>query len=79
MEIEKPEVRKITTIGSRKADIFQVVVPVDSQVSGKSIKEITQSKNFPSQCSFIAVYNKEKGEFSIPRGNKIINEGDEFF
>lgn len=79
MEIEKPKVRKITTIGSGRADIFVVVVPESARIAGKSVKEIAEIPQFPSQCTFIAVFNKEKEEFSIPRGSQIISEGDELF
>lgn len=79
MEIEKPEVQKITTIGSGKADIFRVVVPEGAKVSGKSVKDITVSRKFPAQCTFVAVYKKQKEEFTIPRGAQVIEEGDELF
>jgi trk system potassium uptake protein TrkA len=69
MDIENPQVRRITTIGGGKADIF----------SGKSVKDIVGSRRFPSQCVFIAVYNQQTEEFSIPRGKQVINEGDELF
>jgi len=79
MEIEKPRVRRISSIGEGKADIFRVIVPVHAKVAGKNIQEIAQDKRFPSECVFIAVYNREKEEFYIPRGNRIVNEGDELF
>lgn len=79
MEIEKPEVQKITTIGSGKVDIFRLIVPEGAKVSGKSIKDITSSRKFPAQCTFVAVYNKQKDEFMIPRGSQVIEEGDELY
>ena len=79
MEIEQPEVRRITTIGGGRANIFMVVVPQDAKVTGKSVKDIVGSKAFPLECTFIAAYNKEKEEFSIPRGTQVVNEGDELF
>lgn len=79
MDIENPQVRRITTIGGGKADIFIVTVPERAKVAGKSVKDIVDSRHFPSQCVFIAVYNKQTEEFSIPRGNQVINEGDELF
>ena len=79
MDIENPEVRRITTIGGGKADIFLVNVPDGAKVAGKSVKDIVDSRHFPHQCTFIAVYNQQTEEFSIPRGNKIIHEGDELF
>jgi trk system potassium uptake protein TrkA len=79
MDIENPEVRRITTIGGGKADIFVVNVPERAKVADKSVEDIVGSRHFPSQCVFVAVYNQEKEEFSIPRGKQVINEGDELF
>ncbi|RKY12951.1 MAG: hypothetical protein DRP52_03945, partial [Planctomycetota bacterium] len=78
-EIEKPEVQRITTIGSGKAAIFRMLVPKAARVSGKSVKDITSIRKFPPQCVFIAVYSHKSGEFTIPRGNQVIQEGDELF
>ena len=79
MDIENPDVRRVTTIGGGKADVFVVVVPERAKVASKSVKEIVENRHFPSECTFIAVYNQETEQFSIPRGKQIINEGDELF
>lgn len=79
MEIERPRVRSITTIGGGRADIFMVIIPQAAQVVGKSVENIAKNPKFPSQCVFVAVYNQEREEFSIPRGEQVINEGDEVF
>jgi trk system potassium uptake protein TrkA len=79
MDIENPEVRRVTTIGGGKANIFVVIVPERAKVAGKSVADIVGSRHFPSQCIFIAVYNQQSEEFSIPRGMQIINENDELF
>ena len=79
MEIEHPKVRRIRTIGGGRANIFMVVVPKEAKVAGKSIKDISNSSAFPKESIFIAIYNQEKEEFSIPRGAQVINEGDELF
>ncbi len=79
MDIENPEVRRITTIGGGKADIFVIIVPEQAKVAGKSIKEIVGSRHFPSECVFIAVFNEKTEALAIPRGEQIINEGDELF
>ena len=78
-EIENPEVRRITTIGGGRADIFVVIIPKGAKVAGKSVEDITSSGQFPSQCVFVALYNQESEEFSIPRGKQVVNEGDELF
>jgi len=51
MDIENPEVRKITTIGGGKADIFIATVPDGAKIAGKSIKDIVGSRHFPNECS----------------------------
>jgi trk system potassium uptake protein TrkA len=79
MDIEHPQVRRITTIGGGKANIFMIIVPERAKVAGKSIQDIVGNRHFPSQCVFIAVYNQQTEEFSIPRGKQVINEGDELF
>jgi len=79
MDIENPTVRRITTIGGGKANIFMIIVPEHAKVAGKSVQDIVGSRHFPSQCVFIAVYNQQTEEFSIPRGKQVINEGDELF
>jgi trk system potassium uptake protein TrkA len=79
MDIENPQVRRITTIGGGKADIFMVKVPDSAKVAGKSVQDIVGSRHFPSECVFVAVYNHQTEEFSIPRGKQVINEGNELF
>ena len=77
VEIEKPEVRKVLTIGGGKADIYSVVMPKGARAAGRTVEAIARSPEFPPQCVFIAVYNRETKELSIPRGQQIINEKDE--
>jgi trk system potassium uptake protein TrkA len=79
MDIENPEVRRITTIGGGKADIFMIKVPDGAKAAGKSIKDIVESRHFPRECTFVAVYDQKTEQFSIPRGKQIINEGNELF
>ncbi len=79
MEIENPRIRPITVIGGGRANIFMVVVPKAARVAGKSIREIVAMEGFPPQCIFIAVYAEQRGQFSIPRGEQVIQEGDELF
>lgn len=79
MEIEQPKVRRVTSIGGGRADIFRVTVPEGGTVAGKSVKEIAATKGFPSECIFVAAFNRKKEEFCLPRGSHVIREGDELF
>jgi trk system potassium uptake protein TrkA len=79
MDIENPQVRRITTIGGGKADIFMVKVPEGAKIAGKNVQNIVESRHFPSECVFVAVFDQKTDQFSIPRGKQIINEGNELF
>lgn len=79
IDIENPQVRRITTIGGGRANIFLVVVPHGAKAASMSIKDIAASRDFPSQCDFIAVYNPEKETFVMARGDQVIEQGDELF
>jgi trk system potassium uptake protein TrkA len=77
VEIEKPRVRKVMTIAGGKADIYSVIIPKGAAVAGKTVESIAKDPKFPPDCVFIAVYDRETKELSIPRGQQIINEKDE--
>ncbi len=79
MEIEDPKVRRITTIGGGRANIFMVIVPPGGHVAGHTVKEIAGNERFPAQCVFIAIYSEQKSELCIPRGEQVVHEGDELF
>lgn len=79
MEIEQPKVKKIMTLGGGKAEIYAAKIPEGAKSKGMKIKDIAQKKNFPSECLFIGLYKEEKGEFLIPRGSHVIDEGDLVF
>ncbi len=79
IEIEQPDVRRIMTIGGGRGEIFMVTVPQNAKVAGKTVEDIAQDSKFPRQCVFIAVYSQEAEEIAFPRGEDVINEGDQVF
>ena len=79
IEIERPAVRRIMTISGGRGEIFMVIIPQNARVAGKSVQDIANTAKFPRQCVFIATYSEEADEISFPKGDHIINEGDEIF
>jgi len=77
MEIEKPKVKRVMTIGGGKAEIYSVVIPKGARVAGQTVESIAKNPKFPSQCVFIALYNHGTKEFVIPRGKHVIHEGEQ--
>jgi trk system potassium uptake protein TrkA len=78
-EIERPKVRKIMTLGGGKAQVYAVKMPERAKSVGMTIKQITEKRNFPSECVFMGIYRETDGDFMIPRGNHVIREGDMVF
>ncbi len=79
MEVERPEVRKVTTIGRGKADIFMISIPQGARIAGKTVKDICAASDFPKECIFIASYNQDTKKVLLPHGDHIVNEGEELF
>ncbi|HSG28148.1 MAG TPA: TrkA family potassium uptake protein [Candidatus Krumholzibacterium sp.] len=79
MEIEQPVVKKIATLGGGRAEIYTVRIPENARSIGMSIRDIADSRQFPTESVFIGVYSEEKDDFSIPRGDAVLRENDTVF
>lgn len=79
LDIENPDVKRISSICGGRADIFTTIISENSKVVGQAISEVANHRKFPSQCVFTAIYNPQKGEFDIPRGDRVLDVGDEVF
>jgi trk system potassium uptake protein TrkA len=79
MEIEQPKVRKITTVGGGRAEIYSVKIPQNAKSIGMTIKDIAQHPDFPTECVFMGIYREDRDDFLIPRGNHTLQEGDDVF
>lgn len=79
LAVEQPKVLKVTTIGGGRADIYTVIVPQKAKVAGQTIQDIAQNSAFPSQCVFVAIFNKGSEELTIPRGQQVVKAGDELY
>ena len=79
MEIEHPRARNISSLAGGKATVFSIVIPLNSAIAGKTVKEIALKRSFPSDCVLIAAYHPTTKELSIPRGDMVVKENDELF
>ncbi len=79
IEVEKPKVRKVFTVGVGKASVYAVHIPEDGKVVGKKIYEIAQDNNFPDECVFMGIFRKDEEEIMIPRGNHVLKANDLVF
>jgi trk system potassium uptake protein TrkA len=79
MEIEQPKVKKVTTLGGGKAQVYAVKIPKNAQSIGMKIKDIAEKRRFPKEVVFVGIYREENGDFLIPRGSNVMEEGDMVF
>ena len=79
MEVEQPKVRKVTTLGGGRAQVYAVKVPKGARSIGMKIKEITEKRGFPNDVVFVGIYREDGEDFLIPRGSNTIEEGDTVF
>ncbi|ENN95634.1 TRK system potassium uptake protein TrkA [Methanocaldococcus villosus KIN24-T80] len=68
--IERPGVLDLTIIGRGEAEIIELIIPEDSEVANKKIKELKK----PEDYLIIAVY--EGNNLKIPSGETVLKPGD---
>jgi trk system potassium uptake protein TrkA len=78
-EIEEPNIRKVVSIGQGKVEVSILTVPEDSKASGLTVSGIANSQGFPEECVIAGIYDQNKDELIIPKGNKKIQEFNQIF
>ena len=78
-DIENPEIRRVVSLRGGKAEISIVTIPDKSKVSGRTVSDIASSPNFPRNSIIAGIFDLEKDELVIPRGDTIIQSGNQVF
>lgn len=78
-DIDNPEIRRVASLRGGKAEVSIVTIPDHSKVSGRTVSEIASSADFPHNCLIAGIFDQEKDELIIPRGNTIIHSGNQIF
>ena len=79
MEIERPRVSKILSLGSGAAEIYAIRIPDGAKVTGSSVRSIAQNGDFPGEAVFMGVFRESDSTFAIPRGDFVLSKGDVVF
>ena len=79
MEVESPNVQRVSTIGHGRANIFRIVIPENGRACGRRVSDIGMDEVFPRQCVIGAIFSPEDEHFHIPRGDSVLKEGDQIF
>lgn len=72
--IEHPGVRHAMVLGTGESVAFELDIPVDAMVAGRTVSVVAGSRGFPASCVFAGLYRPD-GRVEAPRGSSIVAGG----
>lgn len=72
--IEHEAVRHSMALGSGESLAFEIVVPAEARVVGRTVRDIAADPAFPPSCVFAGM-SESGGAVDVPRGSSIITGG----
>jgi len=78
-EVEEPAMGELTTFGQGKASIVFVKVSTKSRAAGRTVAQIAEDPDFPTDCVIAGIFRPETGDFIIPRGDRGVEAGDRVY
>jgi trk system potassium uptake protein len=72
--VEHPKVSHSMVLGGGESLVFEVIIPIEANVAGKTVRELATDPAFPRGCAFAAVAD-ETGHVTAPRGDSIVRGG----
>ncbi|MBN2795856.1 MAG: TrkA family potassium uptake protein [Clostridia bacterium] len=79
LDIQNPEIRRVTSLSDGKAEVSIVRIPHESSMINKSIKTVAENDKFPQDCIIAGLFDSTKDIFIVPRGNTLIEAGHQVF
>ena len=61
-------------LGDGSAVAFELRIPENAAVAGKTVSELAALQGFPSSCVFAALYQAD-GRVEAPRGSSVVRVG----
>jgi trk system potassium uptake protein len=71
--IEHENVRSSMLVGNGEAVAFELELPSDAAVGGKTVSELASLATFPTSCVFAGIFSA--GRMEVPRGSSVIAAG----
>jgi trk system potassium uptake protein TrkA len=71
--IEHEAVRHSMTLGTGESVAFELAIPIESLMAGKTIRDIGQDPRFPTSCVFAVLY--DAGRVEAPKGSSVVSGG----
>ena len=77
VNIGTPELRKVVNFGDVDICIFDI--PEDAGSIDSTIADIVSQNGFPQKCTITCIFDDERQDFVIPRGDHVIKPRDRMF
>jgi trk system potassium uptake protein TrkA len=72
--IEHDAVRNAMLLGNGESVAFEISIPADSAIAGRSVSDVATDPEFPKSCVFAALYQTD-GTVEGPRGSSLVPAG----
>lgn len=72
--IEHDAVRHAMLLGNGESVAFEIALPTDSAIAGRSVSDVAADPAFPRTCVFAALYRPD-GTVEGPRGSSLVPAG----
>ncbi|MFW5855826.1 MAG: potassium channel family protein [Bacillota bacterium] len=79
IDIEQPDIRRVTSISGGKAEVSIVTIPENSHIAGRTISHIVQNDMFPDDCVIAGIFDPDNEELIIPRGSQKLHPENQVF
>jgi trk system potassium uptake protein TrkA len=72
--IEHDAVRHAMLLGNGESVAFEIAIPANSAIAGRSVSDLASDPGFPRSCVFAALYRSD-GIVEGPRGSSLVPAG----
>ncbi len=79
MELENPNIRIITHLGSQNTQLIMIRYPVTGNLDGTTIQELSSQSVFSKNCVFAGIMQEKSDKIVMPRGHDKVFPDDKLF
>lgn len=79
LDIENPEIRRVASLSSGKAEVSIITLPETSKANGEKIMDLAKHKHFPTDVVIAGIFDAEADAFIVPNGQTVIKGDHQIF
>jgi trk system potassium uptake protein TrkA len=79
MELRNPNIRVITRLEDRNAQLIMIRFPASADSEGTRIIDLVKRDAFTKDCVFAGILRESEDQIVLPRGSDLVYPGDKLF